>query len=498
MKNRHFVALFILFCYTVTGLIIYDDYGISWDEPMQRSYGEVVINYVVEGDTALYSHNSRYHGPAFQMLLYSIEKLTASELGTYKIRHLGTFLFSVFGLWCFYHLLLLLHFKPHWSALGILFLIASPRVFAHSFYNSKDAVLMYMFIVCVYALVTFIQKPKISSAVILGLLAGILIDIRILGLFLPMFLIAVWGLRTVESLDYGKRTFHLVLLSGLITVVVMIVFWPTLWRNPVIEFGNALAKMGDYPWDDPVLFAGSFALPKDLPWYYLPKWMFISTPLVLSGFAVVGVFGLGLKKETSIWEKAIPFIWLLPLLIIVAKGATVYDGWRHVFFLYPAIVILAVSGAEMTFGRWRSMPFLKWVPAALMLIPLSYIIRSHPHQQVYFNATVSKNAWRNYEMDYWGLSYKQGLEYVCALEPKGRLKLSVANGPGFYNHYQLGKTDQERIDWVSRDSADFFISNFRFPKAFEAFANNSGAYHTPLKIIEVDGNPILGVFDLRN
>lgn len=498
MSGRHALASLVLVCYTVVGLLIYGDYGISWDEPMQRSYGQVAMEYVLESDTALHQHQSRYHGPVFQMLLYCAELLSGDELNTYRVRHLITFLFSIVGLFFFYRLLLLLRFTPHWAVTGMLFLNLSPRIFAHSFYNSKDAVFMYAFIVGIYAITRFINKPKISSALWLGIAMGIAIDIRILGLFLPIFLIGIWAFKSVKDLPFAKQTASKMLLTGVACVLVIVAFWPTLWHNPILEFANALSKMGDYPWDDPVLFEGRFQLPKELPWYYLPKWIVISSPLLVIFLAVVGVISWLLNSVLPLWKRAIPFIWLAPLGVIIFKGATVYDGWRHVFFLYPALVILAVSGAQFLFGKNRPTKHLKWVPISLMLFPAFFIIKSHPNQQVYFNHLASENAWKNYEMDYWGLSYYQALQHVCQIQPDGKLLLSVANGPGFYNHYQLPKADQERIEWVSRDSADFFLSNFRFPQEHSAFSDSTGYYKNPLEIIEVDGNPIVGVFDLRD
>ncbi|MGB0916862.1 MAG: ArnT family glycosyltransferase [Flavobacteriales bacterium] len=488
----------LLLCFTVMGILVYDDYGISWDEPMQRSYGQAAVEYALEGDTTLHQHDSRYHGPAFQMLLYSVEQTFATERTAYKIRHLFTFLFSVVGLAFFYKLLLALAFKPHWAGLGIIFLACSPRILAHSFYNSKDAVFMYMFIVCIYFLVRFLQKPSFVLAIALGLCTGILIDIRILGLFVPIFLIGIWLIRSVRDFAFAKKSAGLMVLSGSVSLLAIVAFWPTLWHNPIAEFGNALAKMGDYPWDDFVLFEGVFAQPLDLPWYYLPKWVIISTPLAVLLFSALGLLPWLLDRDKPVWTKLLPVIWLVPFVIIVAKGATVYDGWRHVFFLYPALLILAVAGAKFAFSRWSGLPFVKWIPVAVAFIPLVFIVRSHPHQQVYFNPLATENAWHNYEMDYWGLSYKQALEYVCETKPEGDLRLSVANSPGRFNQMQLKQADIDRIVWLNRDSADFFLSNFRFPGEHKPFVKGDGAYAKPLLLVKVDDNPIMGVFDCRN
>ena len=497
MTKRHALALVLLFCYTVVGLTIYNDYGISWDEPLQRDYGEKVFNYVFNNDDEIRKHPSRYHGPVFQILLVGIERITGAEDLVYEQRHFLTFLFSILGLWCFYKLLLTLRFSRYWAAIGMGFLMVSPRIFAHSFFNCKDAVFMYMFIISMYAIVRFLGKPSVSRTILLALLIGFAIDIRILGSFVPIILVLLWLMRIWGYPPFFKQTIGKMVTMAIVSFVIMLAFWPTLWINPIAEIGNALTKMGDYPWDNPVLFEGEFAKPKSLPWYYLPKWMIITTPIFISAFSVLGLFSWSLDQRNPLWKKVIPLVWLLPFLVILYTGATVYDGWRHVFFLYPALLIFALSGVEMLFGSWQKLPSLKWAPIGLMLFPLMSIVKMHPHQQVYFNPLVMTDAWKNYEMEYWGLSYKEALEFLCEYKPEGPLKLSVANAPGFYNQFTLDKKDQLRIEWVNRDEADFFLSNFRYPNDYFSFTEGNEPYQHALHIIKVEGNPIVGVFDLR-
>ena len=46
------------------------------------------------------------------------------------------------------------------------------------------------------------------------------------------------------------------------------------------------------------------------------------------------------------------------------------------------------------------------------------MIRNHPFQNVYFNNFLSHDEQylrKNFEMDYWGTSYKQALEYVLKM-----------------------------------------------------------------------------------
>lgn len=101
MAGKHTLARVIILLYTVVGALVYTDYGISWDEEYQHSYGKVVYEYVFDGNQELHEHNSRYHGPAFQFILYSAEILgeLTNTKEVFEMRHFLTFLVSVLGLW---------------------------------------------------------------------------------------------------------------------------------------------------------------------------------------------------------------------------------------------------------------------------------------------------------------------------------------------------------------------------------------------------------------
>jgi hypothetical protein len=322
--------------YTVIGIMCYDDFGVSWDEDFQHDYGRVVFEYVHEGTHGLHENVSCYHGPAFQYLLFAAERclgLTDSR-DVFLMRHLLTFAISIVGSLAFYGLLRLFQFNRYWSVFGLLLLWSSPRIFAHSFFNTKDAVFMHLFIAAVYTSVLFLRKPSLGKALLHGIVCGILIDVRILGIFVPTITFIALVVRVLmRELPLNRVLGPLALyLSTLFTVV--IAFWPTLWHNPFNELMNAFERMSAYPWDDPILFEGSFQLPKDLPWYYIPKWIIMTTPLMTVILIPIGFIAWNLRQKTALADRLSILVWAtLPWLLITLKGSTVYDGWRHFFFI---------------------------------------------------------------------------------------------------------------------------------------------------------------------
>lgn len=497
--SKLFVIL-IITIYSAVGFLVYSDYGISWDEAYQHDYGKAVYEYVFHDSEALLEHNSRYHGPVFQLFLYGAEKITGVQDSTeiFRQRHLLTFLFSVLGIGFFYLLLRELRFNRFWSIVGLLLLVASPRIFAHSFYNSKDVVFMHGFITACYTLVRFIRHTNWRTALLHGIACGLLIDIRILGFFVPVFTIVFWSIRILWDQSRFRSMIFPMSLFGICTLLTMVAFWPTLWHDPIGEFMNALTKMSDYPWDDPILFEGRFQLPKELPWYYLLKWILISTPVFILVAAAVGSVGWVWSHERDLTDKLLPLFWIvLPLSVIIWKHATVYDGWRHVFFIYPAIIILAAHGAQLMFETNQLKHYTRWIAVVLAIVPLWWMVRNHPQQQVYFNPLARNSAWSNYEMDYWGLSYHEAYQWLIEERPEVPLKLAVANAPGFYNHWLLPEKDRNRISFVALDSADLFLSNFRYPSEHEPASRAEGAYQNPIWLLEVDGNRVCGIFEVK-
>jgi hypothetical protein len=94
------------------------------------------------------------------------------------------------------------------------------------------------------------------------------------------------------------------------------------------------------------------------------------------------------------------------------------------------------------------------------------MIKSHPFEDVYFNILLSKKDQylrKTFELDYWGTSYKQALEYIACRDRSPVLKIMVANLPGEFNSCILKLEDRKRILYVeSDDQADYFITNYRW------------------------------------
>src|SRR5690606_18109272 len=95
-----------------------------------------------------------------------------------------------------------------------------------------------------------------------------------------------------------------------------------------------------------------------------------------------------------------------PLFYMIYKNSSVYDSWRHVFFLYPFWVVMAALSLDLLLDRLSSfrIRMLALGLVVLALIPeMIWTVRSHPTQYVYFNALQGgvKGAYGQYDLDYY-------------------------------------------------------------------------------------------------
>lgn len=496
MINRFHICLAAFFvAFLAAGIFCISHTGISWDEPAMREYGRVLHAYISGESTELLTHHERFHGPFFELVLIEIENaLDLTETREiYNMRHIVTFLANVLGLF-FFFLLGKRLLKNQWlSLLAVVLLASSPRIFSNLIYNSKDTVFMMAFIASIWSLHVGYEKRSTKWMLLHGVLVAIAITVRILGILLPA--ISMFALLFMPAAFSKKAKMGGVYLFTVVAFV--ITFWPVLWPSPFPQLKAAFEFMSQFPWDDFSLFEGQFLTPKQMPWYYLPKWIIMTTPLLQVVLGLIGPLAWIIYRKNSTFKWVVAIWAIAPLLAIIVLSATVYDTWRHVYFIYPAWIIMGVEGLRQVYNRIQNPSIRKTGIALLVLIigsNLAWSTVNHRNLQCYFNPLFRTDAALNYEYDFWGLAYLESLQWIVAENPEGTIHLSVANAPGYYNHLMLDKKDIDRIEFVSRDSADYFLSNFRFPPDFELYRAEKHPYQNLVFEVNVDGNRALGVY----
>ncbi|MGB0840547.1 MAG: hypothetical protein ACPGXL_10415, partial [Chitinophagales bacterium] len=484
-KNIIVPAFFVAFL--VLGLSIFDDYGISWDEHIQRKHGLVSFDYInatfghpwgtdklVESED-LPTYNRRNYGVFFQLSNIFLENLLGLEDARdwYLLRHLNTFL--LFWIAClFFYKLLFLRFN-HWqfALLGTLLLILSPRIFGNAFFNPKDMVLLPWYIISGYTMICFLLRKNGYFAVIHAITSAMVINARITGLIIPVMTIGFLVLEYLQirfyqhdpsEIDATKigdkqknaaivstkdnttalgqikqlveaqkpyslvHNLRLVAIYTVLCILTMIIIWPSLWENPLTNFGFIFSSMSQFDWGGDILYYGNWIKASTVPWHYGLGWMFVTTPILQFLLALGGaIMVLGLVKRAFCRNQLYFFsnareyvnfmllgLFLAPLLAVIILGSNLYDGWRHLYFIYPPFLALGMV-ALWRLNQWAKRKDAtsgsKWRQIALGAIVLTSIgttsfdmVKNHPHQNMYFGIQAGGSIDQRFDQEYWGVS----------------------------------------------------------------------------------------------
>jgi hypothetical protein len=480
--KKHFAGCVILATSLVLGLMTFGDYGIAWDEPLQHDIGLRTYNYIFKGDTTLNDFKNRDYGVAVELPLIFMEKALRlkDSRDIYLMRHLISHLFFLLSAFAFYLLIWILYRNKTLAVSGYLMFLLSPRIYAQSFFNSKDIPFMCMFILCFLALLLAFRDKKIRNFIFSGILSGLLIDIRVMGIVIPAF---VTGLVLIDLIrgPHRKEMMIRYLVYLVLTIVVVILAWPWLWQDPAGRFRIALANMSKFRWDNNVLINGDFFRASKVGWKYLLHWFGLTTPVVYLFLGITGFLFLVVRffrnpltfiGQTNDRNQLIYLACFAgPVISVIVLHSVLYDAWRQMYFIYPSFLLMAIYGLSSLFNaKFFSGDLPKVILSILLILSMAgtgfTMIMSHPFEDVYFNILLSKKDQylrKTFELDYWGTSYKQALDFILANDRSPVIKIKVANLAGEHNYYILKPSDQKRITYVEADDqADYFISNYRW------------------------------------
>ncbi len=487
-------------------LLAYQDYGITWDEPEMRGLGLATYDYISNGSREMFTLKTAHYGSLFELLLVCIEKwahLTDSS-DIYLMRHLVTNLFFLLSGFSVY-VLAYRQFKNKLVAgLGFIMFVFAPRIYAHSFFNTRDVPFLSMFMITLcYCQVAFEKNRKIPFF-ILGMLCACTTGIRIMGILLVCFTLLFLVIDIISGFRNKKSTTGnvwnaLLFSAGFCTTLYAV--WPYLWHAPLQGFIDSFNSFTRFPWHGSVLLNGKMELGTNLPWTYFPIWFLISSPelWLIAGLAgILWIVARFIKKPLNFLNNTPDrnlLLYLLcfsvPVVAVIFLHSVIYNDWRHLYFVYPPFIMMALYVIDKML-RTRFRYAIVWLCAMQVAITGSFMIRNHPFSQVYFNNFVphtDEYLGHHYELDYWASSFKIGLEHIIQSNPPGMIKVSgeYANLVG-NNIMLLSRDKRNRIQLVNMWDADYvFINNRGLP---------NGQY-TDEYIVKVLNSTVLGVYKMN-
>ncbi len=207
-RHAHLIALAL---FAAAAAAVFDDYGIAADEERYRRLGHASLDYVLGDADALsaasdklYHPINRYFGVAFELPLVVAERLLRLDdsRDIFLLRRLLTHLFFLAGGFFAWLLAYRLFGNRLVALLAMLVFLLHPRLYGHSFFNSRDVPFLSMFMVSLYLIHRAFRRDSLWAFALCGMGAAILANIRIMGAMLPP---AVLGLLALDAFHSMRR-----------------------------------------------------------------------------------------------------------------------------------------------------------------------------------------------------------------------------------------------------------------------------------------------------
>ena len=448
----HGLALGVWTLFLLAGLAIVDDYGVSVDTRTLRFIAISTLDYILHDDPGwLRVAADRFHGAAFELpLLLLTERVLGLEdpRHVYLARHVLTHLFFLIGGFCCYLLALRLCGDRLVALLVMLLFLLSPRLYAHSFFNSKDPMFASAFVMALLFVSRVFDKDSLGNYRQCGAMAGLLVHLRIMGavLFAVVLIFRAWAWFRAEGPAARRRAVTTTGVFALWGVVVLFISLPYLWGDPVGRLAEYWTTYADHPTVFQELFRGKVVSSDALPWDYVLRWFAISQPPVTLLLGLLGMGALGLAAGGVVRRNAgarpgaaqdtaelrfgvlLAACFALPLVAFALLRPTTLNDWRHFYFLHGPFCLLAtfaLMGLRQLSARGLRKRWVGGAAGALTAAGLGAaaleMAQIHPNQHLYFNFLVDRKTpeWLNerYETDYWDMVVRQGYEHILRREP---------------------------------------------------------------------------------
>ena len=513
---KRYFALAVLLLFAVAGIWVLDDYGVGADTGFQRDITVRNLEYLLGRRDVVYQRDYffKFYGVSYELPLLLLERALGLEdtRDVHLMRRLVTHLFFLIGGFFCYLLAYRLFGNRLLAVLAMLLFLLHPRIYAHSFFNSKDIPFLSLFMICLYLTHRTFGNGNIWRFLVLGIAVGVLINLRVMGLVLFFSIVAMCMLDLFHALSTSERIRVLGMIGAFLLSCMSALYAvsPYLWGAPLsgfVDWFNVFSQ--EHPISIVQVFRGEL-FPSGFidPVEYVPVWFSITTPPAVLVLGIAGaclVLLRGLINPSNVLANTRLRFWfmlvgclVLPVVGVIVLSSNVYNGWRHMYFLYAPFCLLAVFGLHWLMSMLSSTRLRAGLYGAYgigSVVAVASMFAIHPHEHIYFNFLVDRTTpghlRSQYDMDYWYTSLREGLEHLLETHPSTSIHARAYFGPGgFLNWQALPDADRNRM--ILRDeSFDFYITNYKVGTLIEGHGGDTTAPLVYSRVIY--GSKVLGV-----
>lgn len=412
----------LLICYVGVCALIYRDFGVAIDEPLEYRFGEMLYARTFGHDPVLL-HDFAYEKPDSREIwaynhFHAMALFMINDSRSLDNYHLLNLLFGVVALWAAFEIAFLATKQSGWSVIAPVFLLLTPRFSGDLANNVKDPVFATYVLLSLLGML-WAQRCRfaIGRVLLVGIPLGLAAAGRTLGYsLLPIYVIYSLLINFREYRQTPKKLLLLVIEVGATAVVGIIIHglqMPFVASDPVYHLPRLFQLAREYPWAGEMLYLGQMIQSTQLPWHYLLVWIGVTTPVV--------ILGLWLFSHTLYRNKVMLLLllsWWSELLLYYMIWPTIYDGLRHYLFLVVVMSVMAAIACIDVVSRLKSqsrrLVGLALLMVFLVLPTVFQYTQLHPYEYVYFNELVGflPGAYGRFETDYWGKSYRESAESI--------------------------------------------------------------------------------------
>ena len=305
--------------------------------------------------------------------------------------------------------------------------------------------------------------------------------------------------------SYQNKIFkkELIFLPAL-SLFFLYVIWPLLWENPIQSLLHVIYWFKELPNNEITnYYLGSDHNSMNTPWHYLIIWILNTSPFFYLVLIILGIIIFAQKKnEYPKIYKLIFFTTLIPFVLVIFFDISLYDGWRHFYFIAPFLTIFCLISVDYLI----KLKIHKYIKYFFVIILVSSFIKNiwdlkklHPYQNLYFNYLFTSKPYELFDKDYWGLTNRAVLENFYKINKSKKIIYADASTIITKTSNFINKFDQrefihyKKVNNKEEGPLYFFVLN-RYHPPYDIIKKKSETIYE----YKIDNVVINGVYEFKN